>query len=85
MKNTLSFLIFIFMGILLGIILTEAGNAFPVLNFLTIGKTIGVGYPQPIDIDFSIIKLTLGFSMNMNVATVISLVFSLILYKKIGK
>lgn len=85
MKNSISFIIFLFMGILLGVILTEVGYAFPILNFLNIGKTIGFGYPEPLLIDLSIIKLTLGFSINMNVATVICLIFSLILYKKIGK
>lgn len=85
MKNRISFFLFLIMGILLGVILTEVAHNVYFLNFLTIGKTIGIGYPNPINIDFSIIKFTFGFSFNINIATTICLIFSLILYKKIGK
>lgn len=85
MKKSISFFIFLIMGILSGVILTEVANLYPFLNFLTIGKSIGVGYPNPFTLDLSIIKLTLGFSIHLNLATVICIMLSLILYKKIGK
>ncbi len=85
MKKTLVFLLFFLMGIFLGTVLTEIASQVSFLSFLTWGKTIGFGDPNPLVLDLSVIKLTLGFTFQINLAILLCLIGSLIFYAKVGK
>lgn len=84
-KKTLVFLLFLFMGIFLGTVLTEIASKVEFLSFLTWGKTIGVGTPHPVVVDLSVFTLTFGFTFQLNLAILISIIGCLLLYQKVGK
>lgn len=84
-KKGLIFTLFLFMGIFLGSILTEIAQNVPFLSFLTWGKTVGIGVPNPISIDLAVINLSFGFSIQMNLAILLCVIVSLLFYAKVGK
>ncbi len=85
MKKAFIFFLFLLAGILLGSVLTEIAERVNFLNFLTWGQSIGIGIPNPISIDLSVIKLTFGFSFHMDLSLLICIIASMICYVKIGK
>ncbi|WP_077532759.1 DUF4321 domain-containing protein [Massiliimalia massiliensis] len=84
-KKGLIFALFLLMGILLGSVLTEIAQKVSFLHFLTWGKSIGIGVPNPITIDLSVLTFSIGFSLQMNLALLICIIGSLIFYSKVGK
>ena len=85
MKKGLIFALFLLGGVLLGSLLTEIAENVSFLRFLTWGKSIGIGVPDPVRIDLSVITFSFGFSLQMNLALLICLVAALIFYAKVGK
>lgn len=85
MKKGLVFILFLLMGIILGSVLTEIATNVAVLNFLTWGKSIGLGVDNPIKLDLAVISVTFGFALEMNLAIVLCIISSLIFYSKVGK
>ncbi len=50
------------------------------LPILAYGRSIGF---DPVTIDLSVIKLVLGFTMQINLAAILGLVISLLIFKKL--
>lgn len=84
-KKGLIFALFLLAGILLGSVLTEIAENVSFLNFLTWGKSIGIGHPSPIVVDLAVVTFSFGFSVQMNLAILICIIASLIFYSKVGK
>lgn len=84
-KKTVVFILFLFMGVFLGSILTEVAQNVSFLSFLAWGKTIGIGVPNPINVDLVVLKFSFGISFQMNLAILICAIASLIGYQKVGK
>ncbi len=80
MKNLIKTLI-VFSGIIIGGFLGTLASSVPALSFLSYGKSLGL--TAPIKLDLSIIELTFGFMMNLNIASIIGLVIALIIVKKV--
>lgn len=77
-QNTLSFLLVLLVGLVLGGILGELlKDVVPILAY---GKSIGF---QPVAVDLSVIKLTLGFTMQVNLAAIIGIVAAVFIFKKL--
>lgn len=77
-KNNLLLLFFILVGAILGGIIGEVfGNYVP---FLSYGDSIGFG---PVIIDLSIIQLTIGFTMKLNLSGIMGLLLGAFLFKKL--
>lgn len=55
------------------------------LQFLSYAKTIGIDNGSPMVIDLIVIQLTLGFSVNISVAHIITFFIAIIAYPKISK
>lgn len=77
-KNHFLLLFFILVGAILGGIIGEAFSGF--VPLLTYGKSIGL---NPTTLDLSIIKVTFGFSMKLNLAGIIGIVIALFIYKRL--
>lgn len=84
-KKAVVFILFLMTGAFLGSILTEMVQKIPALSFLTWGKTIGVGVPNPISVDLAVLAFHFGFSIQMNLAILLCIVGSLLVYGKIEK
>jgi hypothetical protein len=83
MKKGIVLTIFLLLGLFLGSVLGEIAANVPSLSFLTWGKSIGIDPAATLDL--SVFTLTIGMTLKMNLATVLSLVLSLFLYAKIGR
>lgn len=70
-------------GMLLGGLLGEVAAQVPSLAFLNYGKSIGISPDAPLILDLSVVRLVLGFQLNMTVAAILGLIVSIILYKKV--
>lgn len=77
-RNTLSLLLVLLVGLVLGGILGELlRDVVPILAY---GKSIGF---QPVTIDLSVIRLTLGLTMQVNLAAIIGIMGAIFIFKKL--
>lgn len=77
-KNTFVFLLVLLIGLVIGGVLgTTFKHTLPVLAY---GQSIGV---DTFVVDLSILKVTLGLKMQINVAGIIGLALAMIVYKKL--
>ena len=74
-------LLFICEGLVIGGLLGQVASQVNWLNWLSYGQSFGIA--EPFTIDLQVIKITLGFMININVASIIGLAISLFIYKKI--
>ncbi len=80
MKNLIKILI-VFSGIIIGGYLGTLASSVPALSFLAYGKTLGL--TNPLTLDLSVIKVTFGFVMDLNIASIIGLVIAIFITKKV--
>ncbi len=80
MRNLIKVLI-IFSGIIIGGYLGTLASSVPALSFLAYGKSLGL--TNPLTLDLSIIKITFGFMMDLNIASIIGLVIAIFITKKV--
>ena len=80
MRNLIKILI-VFSGIIIGGYLGALAASVPALSFLSYGKELGL--TAPLKLDLSIIELTFGFMINLNIASIIGLVIALFIVKKV--
>lgn len=84
-RKTFVFMLFLLTGIALGTLLSELTSQFAFLNWLNIGQSVGIGFPEPLTLDLSVIKVAFGFSININIIKMISIIFCLWMYKRFAK
>jgi len=80
-KNALIFIIFILCGIVIGGLLGELSGGISWLNWLSYGKSFG--FSDPFTLDLGVLQLTLGLMIKINVASIIGIVISIFIYRKI--
>lgn len=76
--NVLVLILFLLIGLVIGSFIGELLKG--TIDLFAYGKTIGF---QPFTLDLAFIKLTLGLTFTINLATVVGLLIALIIYKKI--
>ncbi len=75
-KNGLLLLLILLVGLVIGGILGDIfSGTLPILGY---GRSIGF---DPFQIDLNIIKITLGFTMTLNLASIIGLLLALFLFR----
>lgn len=74
------FLIFLFSGIIIGGLLGELASKVPFLSWLAYGKSFGL--TEPLVLDINILKVSFGFLVELNVASIIGILIAMLLYKK---
>ena len=72
-------LVIIIIGVVIGGIITYLTSGINALAWLNIGYNFGL--VQPLVLDLSIIKLTFGFSVNINIAVVLGIITSAVVYR----
>lgn len=82
-RYDLMFWIVLLTGIILGSILGDIAANYGVLSFLNYGQSIGIGMYNPLVVDLSVLKLTFGFEFRLTLASIIGLVLSMLVYKKL--
>lgn len=84
-KKTFVFLLFFLTGITLGALLSNLTQKVGFLSWLNLGQAIGIGYPNPITLDLSVIKVSFGFQVDINIIKMLCIILSLWFYKKFAK
>lgn len=77
-KNVFVLLFILLIGLVLGGLIGEVFKNY--FSILTYTKAIGF---SPVTIDLGIMKLTLGFSMHLNLSNVIGIVIAFVLFRRI--
>ena len=85
MKRTLLFLLFLLAGVISGSLLSELATQVSFLNWLCWGDSFSVGYPNPFVIDLAVFKLQFGFIIEVNIAKLICIILSIVLYAHVAK
>ena len=84
-KKGLVFIALVAASMVLGSMIAVMCSDSSVLQFLSYAKTIGIDNGSPMVIDLIVIQLTLGFSVNISVAHIITFFAAILLYPKISK
>ena len=75
------FLIFLFSGIIIGGLLGEFAASVSWLSWLSYGNSFGL--TQPFVLDIAILQLTFSIMIHLNVASIIGIIISILIYRKI--
>ncbi len=77
-SHSFSFLLVMLVGLVIGGIIGDVfKETVPVLSY---GRSIGF---DPVTIDLSVIRLVLGFTMQINLAAILGLIISLLIFRKL--
>ena len=80
-KNFWILLVFILSGLVIGGLLGKLAGSIPWLWWLSYEQ--GFGLESPLILDLSVLKITFGFAIKINVASIIGMVLAIFIYKKI--
>lgn len=78
-RNSVVLVIILAIGLIIGGLIGDLlSDKLPIL-----GYSYPIGFTQPIHLDLSIIDITFGFMVDINLASAIGLIIALIIYKKL--
>lgn len=80
-KNIWILIIFLLSGLVIGGLLGELATQIDFLWWLGYNESFGL--TQPLQLDLSIVQLTLGIGFKINVASIIGMVLAIIAYRKV--
>lgn len=80
-KSTWILLVFICSGLVIGGLLGQMASQVEWLSWLSYGQQFGL--KEPLVLELNVLKLTFGFMININIASIIGLAIALFLYRKI--
>ncbi len=80
-NKSFSLFMIVIIGAILGSIIGEIlGSYIPSLKILKTTYSIGTDTPMILDLKF--LSLTLGFTVNLNIMTIVGAILSIIVYKR---
>ena len=79
-KNTWILILFILAGLVIGGLIGQLASGVNWLSWISYGQQFGL--ESPIVLDLNVIKLTFGLMFNINIASIIGMAISIIIYKK---
>ena len=85
LKRNVIFLFFLLAGIIVGALLASVGGQIPFLNWLAYGKTVGISTANPMLLDLSMLRIAFGFEVGVNIAQIITITISLLIYKSVAQ
>lgn len=80
-KNIWILLLFIFSGLVVGGLLGEIAGQVDFLWWLSYGESFGLS--SPIQLDLSIVQITFGLMLKINISSIIGLLIAILIYHKI--
>ena len=78
-KNTWVLIIFICAGLVIGGIIGQLSAQVDWLSWLAFGQEFGLS--QPLVLDLNVLKITFGFTININMASIIGMAIALFIYR----
>ena len=80
-KNFWILLIFILSGLVIGGLIGEIASKVNGLWWLAYGKDFGL--VSPLQLDLNILKVTFGFTVKINIASIVGILISIFVYRKV--
>ena len=80
-KNVWILLVFLLSGIVIGGLLGEVASQVDWLKWLAYGKSFGLA--SPIELDLSVVKITFGLMLDINIASIVGMAIAIFIYRKI--
>ena len=80
-KNIWILLLFILSGLVVGGLLGELASKVDFLWWLGYGESFGL--TSPLELDLNIIKVTFGLVFKINIASIVGMIISIFIYKKV--
>ena len=80
-KNIWVLLIFILAGLVVGGLLGELASRVDFLWWLSYGHSFGLA--EPLVLDLNIIKITFALTIKVNIASIIGILLSILIYRKV--
>lgn len=80
-KNVWILVLFILSGLVIGGLLGQLAGQVDFLWWLSYGESFGL--ESPIVLDLNILKITLGVMFEINIASILGLIISILIYRKV--
>ena len=80
-KNIWILILFILCGIVVGGLLGEFASKVDFLWWLSYGDSFGLS--EPIELDLSVVKITFGLMLKINISSIIGMILAIFIYRKI--
>lgn len=80
-KNVWILILFILSGLVIGGLLGELAGKIDFLWWLSYGKSFGLS--SPIQLDLNIVQISFGLMFKINIASIIGLIISILVYRKV--
>lgn len=84
-KKTIAFLFFLLAGIVLGTALGRLCEGVSFLSWLAYNMSVGIDTGSPVVLDLIVLKIAFGLTLSVNVAQIITVIISLVIYNKTCK
>lgn len=80
-KKVWILILFILCGIVVGGLLGNLASEVDFLWWLSYGEAFG--FAEPISLDLSVIQLTFGLMLKINIASIIGMILAIFIYRKV--
>lgn len=80
-KSIWILIVFIFAGLVIGGLLGDLAKGVSGMSWLAYGQSFGL--TEPLELDLNIIKITFGFMLNINIASIIGMAIGIFIYRKV--
>ena len=80
-KNIWILMVFILSGLVIGGLLGQLAGGVDFLWWLSYGQEFGL--TEPIVLDLSIVRLTFGLELQINIASIIGMAIAIFIYRKV--
>lgn len=84
-KKTIAFLFFLLAGITIGSVIAYFAKDVSWLSWLSYSKTVGLSTSSPAMLDLIVFQLAFGFTLTVNIAQIICVIISIIIFSKTCK
>lgn len=78
-RNTWFLIVLVCAGLVIGGLIGQLASQVSWLNWLSYGQEFG--FAEPLTLDLSVIKITFGFVVNINMASIIGIAIALLIYR----
>ena len=80
-KRNLVLIFMLLAGLIVGSLIAGATAGIPFLSWLSYGSSVGLSVSDPMVLDLAVLQIAFGFQFGINVAQIICIIISLLMYK----
>jgi len=81
-SQTLTILLLMLCGVVIGAFLADLTHGVEGLSWLSYGHTFGIGGGAPLTLDLSVVRLTFGLSVHLNIGTILGMALAFYSWRK---